>query len=1068
MLVDTGATVSLLRPDVAQKMTAKMSKSRHTSLHTASGEGIPVCGECMVLVGLGGRQVKHPFLVAPIRDKAILGLDFLRKVNACVDLAQSTLAIWGTQIPLKRRWQCVEGVPKRQLAGRQVRNHVASVQDTQLEHEEPGWMTVALENSDLVPGSQEWKRLKGLFHQRRAAFATESKFLGRTHLVQHSIDTGDSRPLKQAPRRIPYSQREHIDTLIQEMVEQDVIEPSRSPWASPVVLVPKKDGTTRFCVDYRRLNKVTKKDSYALPCIHDLLDVLGGSSWFCVLDLKSGYWQVEMKPEDKEKTAFTIYGKGLWQFKVMPFGLTNAPATFQRLMETVVPRELALPYLDDLIIYGPNFDTVLSKLERVLNCLQKANLQVNVKKCSFFKRQTRYLGHLISERGVQTDPDKTKVVREWPEPKNKKDVKRFLGFCSYYRRFVKNFAGVTKPLTCLTQAEVPFVWDEPCRSSFQKLKDVMTSAPVLAFPDLSKPFIVDCDASGHAIGAVLSQEHDGREHAVSYFSQTLSRQERNYCATRRELLAVLRSISHFHQYLYGKEFCLRTDHAALTWLTSFHRPEGQLARWLEKLQSYNFKIVHRAGVRHANADGLSRRPCGIDCKYCQRREEADKLEVQVVQLTPEEEGFQNDPGIEQVKFWKSQGKCPDNAELTGVDPIVRQLVNRWELLEVREGKLYHLWVGRAGEKIAQLVVPQGRREQVLTECHDRPTGGHFGFWKSLARIRQSYFWPGMTSDIRSWCRTCQVCRKFKGPGRRNPAPLQQMTVGAPFERIGVDILGPFPRSDRGNRYVLVVADYFSKWPEAVALPNQEAVTIASALVEQVFSRTGIPLEIHTDQGRNFEAALVKEVSKLLGMHRTRSTALHPQSAGLVERLNRTLTKHLAMFVNKCQTDWDEKIPLFLMAYRSTPQGTTGFSPAQVIYGRDLHLPEHLVRTPQHPQVLNTPYAMKLRHHLEQVRRFASEEAQLKLRFQKEWFDRRAKRPLHKEGDWVWVFEPKRSRGICPKLQPLWTGPWVVTKRHNEVLFDVQMGKKIRRLHANRMTKAEIRPGDRSQEVEGVV
>ncbi|CAB0007774.1 unnamed protein product, partial [Nesidiocoris tenuis] len=272
------------------------------------------------------------------------------------------------------------------------------------------------------------------------------------------------------------------------------------------------------------------------------------------------------------------------------------------------------------------------------------------------------------------------------------------------------------------------------------------------------------------------------------------------------------------------------------------------------------------------------------------------------------------------------------------------------------------------------------------------------------------------------------------------APLHQVALGNAFDRMGVDILGPFPKTARGNKFVLVAVDYFTKWPEAIALPNQEAGTVAEALVENVFSRVGVPLEIHTDQGRNFESVLVQEVARVLGFQKTRSTPLHPQSGGLVERLNRTLTKHLAQFVEEDQRTWDQKIPLFLLAYRSAAHATTGLSPAQLVYGRDLRLPDVLVRPP--PQTIRPPtteYAIQLRHYLEQVRAFAQQQATLKMRSQKESFDRHARHPQFKEDDWVWVYNPQRKKGLCPKLQPAWTGPWIISKKKNDVLFEVSMG-----------------------------
>ena len=438
--------------------------------------------------------------------------------------------------------------------------------------------------------------------------------------------------------------------------------------------------------------------------------------------------------------------------------------------------------------------------------------------------------------------------------------------------------------------------------------------------------------------------------------------------------------------------------------------------------------------------------------------------INLISLNPQLVGLQaNDQGIQTLLQMKRMGQKPTTTELQNYDTKVRRLVGRWESLEERDGELFHRWEGSRGRRWLQWVVPTSEIPNILKQCHDNPTGGHFGYWKTLGKIRQNYFWLGMSSEVRAWCRTCTICRHFKGPNHQKPAPLQQAAVGAPFDRVGLDLLGPFPRSSRGNRYVMVVMDYFSKWPEAVAIRNQEAQTVAEALVDHVISRYGVPREIHTDQGRHFEAKLVKEVIGLLGGSRTRSTPLHPQSGGLVERLNRTLAKHMAMFVNKHHTDWDEKLSLFLLAYRSAPHRTTGFSPAQLVFGRDLCLPEMLWRQPTQEPTTTTAYAIQLRNYLEQIRNFARDEIKLEMRAQKEMFDRKTKQPSLQADDWVWVYTPTRKRGLSTKLLPQWTGPWVVKERKNDVLYKVQMGRKTRLLHANRLARADVRLGTSSEE-----
>ncbi|GBN69688.1 Retrovirus-related Pol polyprotein from transposon 297 [Araneus ventricosus] len=376
-------------------------------------------------------------------------------------------------------------------------------------------------------------------------------------MTQHRINTGNHPPIKQYPRRLPLEKKEEAERLIKEMVDNGIIEESK-------------------------LNEITIKDSYPLPRIDDTLDALNGSQWFSTLDLKNGYWQSEIQPEDKEKTAFTT-GQGLWQFKVMPFGLCNAPVTFERLMETVLrglTSEASLVYLDDIIIVGRTFQEHLDNIRKVFQRLQKANLKLSPKKCRFFRKEVSYLGHIISADGVKTDPEKTKAVVDWPRPETVHDLRSFLGLCTYYRRFVRNFSAIARPLHKLTEARSNFNWTEECEKSFNSLKQALITSPVLTYPRTDKKFILDTDTSNEGIGAVLSQKIGNEECVIAYFSKSLGNQ-------------------------------------------------GQIARWIQRLQEYDFEIQHRKGTSHGNADALSRRPCGESCKHCTNAEKKFGMETDI-------------------------------------------------------------------------------------------------------------------------------------------------------------------------------------------------------------------------------------------------------------------------------------------------------------------------------------------------------------------------------------------------------------------------------------------------------
>ena len=398
-----------------------------------------------------------------------------------------------------------------------------------------------------------------------------------------------------------------------------MVVPSNSSWASPIVLVRKKDGSQRMCCDYRLLNSCTLKDAHPLPRADQSIDNLYGMKYFCSLDLASGYYQVEMDEDAQEKSSFCTR-TGLFKWRIMSFGLTNAPATFQRLMQRVLQGlhwSILMVYLDDILVYGTTVPQVLKRLEIVFKRLQEANLKLKPKKCHFFKKQLLFLGYQIGENGVHTDPSKVQAIKEFSTPKNVSEVRTWLGITGYYGKFVKDYASLAFPLNRLLDKENQFQWTPECEDSFQALKSGLITAPILGMPCPDGLMILDTDASNFGLGGVLSQIQDGKEVVLAYSSKAMSKQERQYCVTRQELLSIVYHIKHFKVYLWGTHFKVRTDHSSLKYLVSFKEPEGQLCRWLDALSEYDFEILTRPGKSHGNADFMSRGPCcGKKC-YCQ-------------------------------------------------------------------------------------------------------------------------------------------------------------------------------------------------------------------------------------------------------------------------------------------------------------------------------------------------------------------------------------------------------------------------------------------------------------------
>ena len=841
----------------------------------------------------------------------------------------------------------------------------------------------------------------------------------------------------------------------------------------------------RFCVDYRKLNAVTIKDAYPLPRIDDTLDALSGADCFSTLDLASGYWQVGMEEEAKEKSAF-VCGEGLYQFQVMPFGLVNAPATFERLMERVLTGlqwQTCLVYLDDIIIYSKGADEHRRRLEEVLGRLSAAGLKLKPAKCQLMRRSVTFLGHVVSSSGVATDPEKIGAVREWQTPDTLSNLRSFLGLCSYYRRFIKGFSTLAKPLTKLTEKGKEFVWGEDQAAAWGELKRRLVSAPILAYPDPKKTFILDTDASGVGIGAVLSQEQDGGERVIAYGSRTLTKEERRYCVTRRELLAIVHFVKHYRHYLYGRSFIIRTDHGALRWLTNFKDPQGQLARWLEVLGTYHFEIQHRPGLKHGNADALSRGPC----RQCGREShDASPIGQETVtdktrKVTTRSQG-RKAREAEKSEMWMEDGvlnrrnlevKQAEDEDVswvidykkTGVKPTWKEVISRgaeskaywgqWESLRMHQGVLCRE-KRRDGEKRTeedredgkgrriwlQMVIPRTLREPVLSEMHDSATAGHLGIRRTLLTMQARFFWPMMKRSVREWCKQCTRCAARKPPQRRARAAMQKYQVGVPMERVAIDVMGPLPTSTRGNRYVVVMADYFTKWAEAIATPDQEARTVADVFVRHFLTKFGAPRMIHTDQGKNFESHLFAEMCKLLGIKKTRTTVYHPQSDGMVERFNRTLGTMIVAYAAERPKTWDERLPMLTMAYRATPHESTGYSPNRVMFGREVTLPIDLMlgSPPDEEREETTQYAAELRNRLEEVFAHVRDGLQVAAERQKRQYDVKASGTAYEVGDVVWRMNKMRRKGISPKLQARWLGPCVVTEKVNAVTYKVQISR----------------------------
>lgn len=767
--------------------------------------------------------------------------------------------------------------------------------------------------------------------------------LGHTEVVTHTIDTRSTSPIRQTSRRIPPHLRAEVKEELERMLELGVIEESEGFWGSPICLVRRRNGKLRVCADYRALNSKTQLQAYYMPRVDDTLEALSGSSLFIVLDFNSAYYQVSVDPKDRDKTTI-VTPFGTFRHVRMPFGLKGACCTCARLLDKVLDGltpHVALSYFDDVIIHGNTFDELLTKLEQVLERLRDANLTLNLSKCKWVQPSVTFLGHVVSAEGLRADPEKIQKVREWPVPRSAKELASFLGLATYFKRYVKDYAGIASPLFRLTNKDVTYEWSREAQAAFDALKEALCSAPVLSLPQYDSDageFVLEVDASGKGIGAVLLQRQGDDERVIAYGSKQLSKAESNYSVCKRELLSVVYFIRHFHAYLAGKPFLLRTDHASLQWLISFKNPTGMLARWLETLGQYSFRVEHQRGRDHLAADALSRMPSATAeaCTQTEGSEPVRLLRSQDWSLSFIRSEQEADPGISEITQHLSRGVKPHKRQLGAGLPYLAE----WSKLRLLDGVLFRVYRRRPkDEDQLQVVVPESLVDGVLLSMHSGPTGGHFASDKLLAQLRVRFWWPKMVPSVSQYCARCERCSEHSPPIPAPRASLGELAASEPFEVVGIDILCGLPRTPDGNKHLLVIVDHFSRWCEAYPLKDMTAASVAEVFVKEFVSRYGVPSRLHSDQGGCFMSELLAKTCKLLGVARSTISSYHPMGNSVVERMNRTILSMLAKYLeSNAHATWDRHLPLLMLGYRSQIHRSLRYSPYEVLFGRRARLP----------------------------------------------------------------------------------------------------------------------------------
>jgi len=900
--------------------------------------------------------------------------------------------------------------------------NVASIADTPV----AAVPTSALEKISLKHLSDHRKsQVCKVLAQYPRLFSGDKFAIGEVPDIVHEIPTQEKHPLCQRQWRLPEAAKRHIREECEQMLKAGVIEPSSSPWLSPVVLVKKKDGTLRFCVDYRNLNSVTIADSYPLPRMDELLDELGGTSVFTLLDSRSAYWSIPVKPEDRPKTAFSD-GHRLYQFRRMPFGLCTAPSTFQRTVNLVLSPVLGkhtIAYLDDIVVHSATFEEHIKHLNETLLLLDKAGFKLNLEKCDFAVSNFRFLGYRVTPQGFLPDPEKVKSIEEMLPPKNQKGVRRFLGAAGFFRKFVPKYAKIAAPLTRLTRKDVRFVWGPDQRDAFIKLKDLLITAPVLAKPDFEKIFELHTDASQVAIGACLMQTDDQNElHPIAYFSRKLRGAETRYSATDLEALAVVESVRHFDAYLYGRRFTVLTDHRPLTYVFSRRTKSPRMSRWSAELADHNFQIKYKQGRINYVPDMLSRDVAPISLSS------PDPYAMRVEQL--------KDPLLHEIVMFLEERAVPQQRPPLPLDEF-----------ELRNGVLYRL--RHLPERIVeQLVVPRTLRKDAIKIAHASPIAAHHGIYRTYNKLRDLFYFPNMLGETRKYVSSCKTCQKRKGIGRR--APLQHAPEAVhPMERVSADLVD-LHSSSSGNRYVLVMVDQLTRYLQLVPLPNKEAETVVRAIIDHFITLFGPPRLLQTDGGLEFNNALFRSVCEDLTVQTHVTTAFHPQANGLVERTNRVVKDALATLVEDQPLDWDRYIPQVRFAINSAIHRAIGDQPLYLLTGQPGHFP---VGLSNHVTAGEDAHC-KLREALDVARKAAQEASRKARQEYAAYHNRNLRPPWSLEAGSLVLYKIKTTQtGPDRALGPRWQGPAKVVKKLgpvNYVVQDLSPPFSERNCHANQL------------------